>query len=257
MTNQNNNILEYEKSSINFSSFALVLIAMSVGTLLAIVVLPLWAPNIALSLTGIDPKAYWFLSRATAFVAMVLLWISMALGLGITNKLAHIWPGGPTAFAVHEYTSVLGLAFVLFHALFLLGDHYTNFSLLQLLVPFSAQAYQPFWVGLGQTGFYLSLIVTLSFYVRRKIGQKIWRGLHYITFISYLGALFHALAIGTDTGTVSAQWFYWISSGSLLVLLIYRILFKQVPVETTARPRAIPSLTLADAAVEIRGEPDK
>ena len=257
MTDQNNNIQEYDKSAIDFSSLALVLIAMSVGMLLAIVVLPFWAPNIALSLTGIDPKAYWFLSRATAFVAMGLLWISMALGLGITNKLAHVWPGGPTAFALHEYTSVLGLAFVLFHALFLLGDHYTNFSLLQLLVPFSAQTYQSFWVGLGQTGFYLSLIVTLSFYVRRKIGQKIWRGLHYITFFSYVGALFHALAIGTDTSTVAAQWFYWISSGSLLILFIYRILFKLIPDETAARSRAVPGLTLADAAVEIRNEMDK
>jgi predicted ferric reductase len=257
MTNQNNNIVDYDKSSINFSSFVLVLIAMSVGVLLAIVVLPFWAPNIALSLTGVDPKAYWFLSRATAFVALGLLWISMALGLGITNKLAHVWPGGPTAFALHEYTSVLGLAFVLFHALFLLGDHYTNFSLLQLLVPFSTQAYQPFWVGLGQTGFYLSLIVTLSFYVRRRIGQKIWRGLHYITFISYMGALFHALVIGTDTSTVPAQWFYWISSGSLLILFVYRILFKRVSVETSTRHRVNPNLTLAEAVVDIPGELDK
>lgn len=254
MTNQNNNILQYENSSINFSSLILVLIAMSIGILLAIVVLPLWAPDIALSLTGTDPKAYWFLSRATAFVALGMLWISMALGLGITNKLAHIWPGGPTAFALHEYTSVLGLAFVLFHTLFLLGDHYLNISLLQLIVPFSTQAYQPFWVGLGQTGFYLSLIVTLSFYVRKKIGQKLWRGLHYISFLSYLGALVHGLAIGTDTSTIWAQWFYWISSGSLLILFIYRILFKLVSVETTARPRAVPGLTLADAPVEIRNE---
>jgi predicted ferric reductase len=254
MTNQNNNILQYENSSINFSSLILVLIAMSIGILLAIVVLPLWAPDIALSLTGTDPKAYWFLSRATAFVALGMLWISMALGLGITNKLAHIWPGGPTAFALHEYTSVLGLAFVLFHALFLLGDHYINIGLLQLMVPFSTQAYQPFWVGLGQTGFYLSLIVTLSFYVRKKIGQKLWRGLHYISFLAYLGALVHGLAIGTDTSAIWAQWFYWISSGSLLILFIYRILFKLVSVETTARPRAVPGLTLADAPVEIRNE---
>ncbi len=165
MTDQVNNSTDYERSSVNISSFVLVLMAMSVGMLLAVVVLPLWAPNIALSLTGVDPKAYWFLSRATAFVGLGLLWLSMALGLGITNKLAQIWPGGPTAFALHEYTSLLGLAFVIFHALFLLGDHYINFNLLQLLVPFSTQAYQPFWVGLGQTGFYLGLIVTLSFYI--------------------------------------------------------------------------------------------
>ena len=129
MTDQENYGVEFEKSSINFSSFILVVLAMSVGMLLAVVVMPLWAPNIAFSLIGQDPKAYWFLSRATGFVAIGLIWFSMALGLGITNKLAQIWPGGPTTFALHEFTTLLGLMFVLFHALFLLGDQYINFSI--------------------------------------------------------------------------------------------------------------------------------
>ncbi|MGA9397971.1 MAG: ferric reductase-like transmembrane domain-containing protein [Anaerolineaceae bacterium] len=257
MTDQVNNGIEYDKSSINFSSFILVMLAMAVGMLLAVVVLPLWAPNIAFSLIGTDPKAYWFLSRATGFVALGLLWLSMALGLGITNKLAQIWPGGPTAFALHEYTSLLGLAFVVFHALFLLGDHYINFSLLQLVVPFSTRAYQPFWVGLGQTGFYLGLIVTLSFYVRKQIGYKVWRSLHAVTFLSYAAALFHGLAIGTDIGAVWAQWFYWITGGSLLILFIYRVLFRSISPQTTVRPRAIPDLTPASVPVEIRNEQNK
>ena len=40
----------------------------------------------------------------------------MALGLGITNKMARLWPGAPAAFALHEYVSLLGLAFAVFHA---------------------------------------------------------------------------------------------------------------------------------------------
>ena len=37
---------------------------------------------------GVEPKAYWYLSRSSAIVAYILLWISMVLGLAITNKLA-------------------------------------------------------------------------------------------------------------------------------------------------------------------------
>ena len=257
MTDQNNNSTDYENSSVNISSFLLVLMAMSVGLLLAVMILPLWAPNIALSLTGVDPKAYWFLSRATAFVSLGLLWLSMALGLGITNKLAQIWPGGPTAFALHEYTSLLGLAFAFFHALFLLGDHYINFNLLQLVVPFSTKAYQPFWVGLGQTGFYLGLIVTLSFYLRKQIGQKVWRGLHYFTFLSYAAAVIHGLAIGTDSSAPWAQWFYWLTGGSLLILFVYRLLFKYVPADRSARPQATPIQSLTNAPVEIQVGQDR
>ncbi|MCJ7432540.1 MAG: hypothetical protein MUO77_03540, partial [Anaerolineales bacterium] len=74
-----------------------------------------------------------------------LLWLSMALGLGITNKMARLWPGAPATFAIHEYVSLLGMAFALFHALVLLGDHYINFTFAQMLVPFATVDYRPFW----------------------------------------------------------------------------------------------------------------
>jgi len=41
------------------------------------------------------------------------------MGVTMTNKMARIWPGGPTAFDAHQYTSLLGLTFALFHAIIL------------------------------------------------------------------------------------------------------------------------------------------
>ena len=72
------------------------------SSLVAVLILPAWLPNMSFSLAGNAPKAYWYLSRATAFVSLSLLWLSMALGLGITNKMARLWPGAPAAFALHE-----------------------------------------------------------------------------------------------------------------------------------------------------------
>ena len=114
--------VEYE-SSVNIQTFLMFLVAMTVGLLVAVLILPSWLPNMSFSLGGDTPKAYWYLSRATAFVSLSLLWLSMALGLGITNKMARLWPGAPAAFALHEYVSLLGLAFAVFHAVVILGDH--------------------------------------------------------------------------------------------------------------------------------------
>jgi len=213
---------EYE-SSVNIQFFLMIMLAMIAGVFLAILVLPTWMPNMATSLTGTDPKVYWYLSRATAFVSLSILWVSMALGLGITNKMARLWPGAPAAFAIHEYVSLLGLAFALFHALILLGDHYINFTIAQIFIPFSTVDYRPTWTGIGQLGFYVWLIVTLSFYIRSSIGQKTWRVLHYLSFAMYIMGLLHGLFGGTDSGTTWAQYYYWISGGSLLFLLVYRI----------------------------------
>src|SRR5574337_857487 len=186
---------EYE-SSINIQSFLILLVASAIGLLLAVLILPIWLPNLNFSLVGDAPKAYWYLSRATAFASLSLLWISMALGIGISNKMARWWPGAPAAFAIHEYVSLLGLTFALFHALILLGDHYIDFTVAQILTPFAAVGYRPFWVGIGQIGFYVWLIVTLSFYIRSMIGQKTWRFIHYSSFAMYMLGLLHGLFSG-------------------------------------------------------------
>src|SRR3954469_4743540 len=105
-------------------SVLLLLLAITAGVFAAVVALPHWLPGLSASLLGPEPKAYWYLSRSSAVVAYVLLWLSMATGLTITNKLAQIWHGGPTAFDLHKYASLLGLGFALFHGLILMGDHY-------------------------------------------------------------------------------------------------------------------------------------
>ena len=214
---------EFSKSSVNIEVFLLIILAMVIGFLVAILLVPAWLPNMATSLTGQSPKVYWYLSRATAFVSLTILWISMALGLGLSNKMARLWPGAPAAFSIHEYVSLLGLAFALFHALVLLGDHYINFTVAQIFMPFSTTDYRPIWVGIGQIGFYVWLIVALSFYVRSSIGQKTWRVIHYLSFGMYMMGLIHGLFSGTDTASNWASWYYWISSGSLLFLFLYRI----------------------------------
>ena len=220
MNTQNQN--EFNESSVNLQSFGLFLLATFIGLLIAVLLLPILLPNMAFSLSGDAPKAYWYLSRATAFVSLSFLWLSMVLGLGITNKLARLWPGLPATFAIHEYVSLLGLAFALFHALVILGDHYIQFTLMQLIIPFSTVDYRPFWVGIGQVGFYLWTIVTLSFYIRPLIGQKTWRFLHYASFILYLLGLSHGIFSGTDTSTAWAQKYYWYSAGSLIFLTFMR-----------------------------------
>ena len=204
-------------------SIPVLLLAVFSGLLAAVLVLPGWLPGLAGSMAGASPTMYWALSRATAFVAMGMLWASMMLGLGITNKMARLWPGAPAAFALHEYISLLGLGFAGFHALVLLGDQFINFNLLQILFPFAAWNYHPFWVGLGQLGFYGWAFLVASFYLRRHIGQKTWRILHYLSFIVYLGAMVHGLVSGTDASQPWAQGFYWLTGGSLLFLFFYRV----------------------------------
>lgn len=219
---------EYE-STFTAQSLLVIFWAMAIGMLLAVTLLPTWLPNLTASLLGPDPKAYWYLSRGTAFVSMSLLWVSMAFGLTMTNKMARLWPGAPTAFAVHEFVSLLGIAFAMFHGLVLMGDRFINFTFLQVAIPFASSSFKPLWVGLGQIGFYVWALVAFSFYIRARIGQKSWRLIHFASFLTYVAALVHGLASGTDTSALWAQWYYWISGSSLLFLLMYRVVASLSP----------------------------
>jgi hypothetical protein len=202
--------------------YLLWLIALLAIALIVFPILPGLVLNILYSFSGEAPKIYWYLSRASGIVSFTILWISMALGLGITNKMARLWPGAPSAFAIHQYTSLLGLAFAVYHGLVLMGDHFVDFSLPRLIVPFSI-AYETLWVGLGQVCFYIWLLVVMSFYIRQKIGQKMWRMIHYSNFVIYVMAFLHGVRSGTDSDIRWIAWYFWIASATLVLLLAHRI----------------------------------
>ena len=225
------------------------ILAIFAGVLLATYVLPLWLPGLTSSITGVSPKVFWYLSRGTAFVAFALLWASMALGLIITNKLGRLWPGGPVAFELHQYTSLLGLGFALFHATILIGDEYIQLDLWRVFAPFASQNYEPFWVGLGQISIYVWGLVVGSFYVRKQIGTKTWRWIHFSSFLTFAFVLMHGIVSGSDSQTIWAGLLYWIAGGSLLFLLYYRIL---VTVGVgRARQKAVKHATVTATAVVV------
>jgi predicted ferric reductase len=142
----------------------------------------------------------------------------------ITSRVSRLWPGGPEAVAVHQFVSILALAMAAFHALILLGDRSMAYSGLELLVPFASGRYRRWWVGLGQLGGYLAAVVVLSFYVRRVIGARAWRLIHYSSFALYLLVLAHGIGAGTDASAVPMIGLYALTGLIVYVLTVYRLL---------------------------------
>jgi predicted ferric reductase len=202
----------------------LILFGVAVSTVLALLTLESWLPGLSLSLFGPQPKAYWDLARSSGIVAYLLMWLSVAFGLIITNKMARVWPGGPTAFDLHQFTSLLGMAFAVFHVTVLLGDQYIKYTPFQLLIPFGSVNYQQFWVGFGQIAFYALIPITFSFYVRRQIGSGLWRAIHYGSFLAFSMITAHALLAGSDTSNWVMLGIYAMTGVSVIFLTLYRML---------------------------------
>ena len=169
-----------------------------------------------------ETQSFWYLSRSAGLVAYLLLWGSVVWGLLLTAR-----PGRrlrpPALFDAHQFLSNTALGFAFFHALVLIGDRYASFPLSAILAPF-AGTYKPMLVALGQIALWLSLFLSLSFLVRRQIGQRRWRALHYVSFAVYWMALLHSVAIGSDTNLLWVRWMYIGTGASVALLTIYRML---------------------------------
>ncbi len=207
------------ESALPWQTTLLILGSAIAGASVALLVMPYWLPFLLSDVS--QQQAAWHLARSSGVIAYLLLWLSTLLGISITSRLARLWPGGPTAFDLHQFSSLFSVAFAMFHALILLGDHYIGYTLSQLALPFAATSYRPISTGWGQLGIYLGLILSLSFYVRSRIGRKAWRLIHFASFLMYVLVTVHGVLSGSDT---SILWpLYFSSITSILCLTLYRI----------------------------------
>jgi hypothetical protein len=157
-------------------------------------------------------------------------------GLLLSTKILDAIAHRPVSFALHQDLAAIGLGLAGVHAVLLGLDASVPFSFTDMLVPFVAP-YRPLWVGVGQLTLYLVAVVLASFYLRRRIGQRSWRLLHYLTFLSFVGATAHGILTGSDSGTAWAWWSY-VGATTLVVFLTgYRVVTGIVAArERAARP---------------------
>jgi methionine sulfoxide reductase heme-binding subunit len=162
----------------------------------------------------------WYITRAAGWMAYFLLWFSMVWGLALPTKLFDRFISPTFSFDFHEFISLLSIGFLLLHIGVLLFDQYLPYSLAQILVPFLSP-YRPLWVGLGVLSFYLALLVTVTFYLRKRIGQKRFKSIHTLSLVGYFGAVFHAFFSGSDSSLGSVQFVYFATSMVVVFLMAY------------------------------------
>jgi sulfoxide reductase heme-binding subunit YedZ len=144
--------------------------------------------------------AFWYLTRGTGIVALILLTLSVALGIANVRRMRL--PGAPrfVTLGIHRSVSLLAVVFVLVHIATSVIDGYVPITVVDAVVPFSS-AYHPFWIGLGAVSFDLLLAVVITSLLRRRVGYRAWRLVHWTAYASWPIALIHSIGTGTDAGS--------------------------------------------------------
>jgi len=217
-------------------------LARASATIVAVAVAGFIALQLSLPSNGADSTSamysvhrWWYMGRASGFVAFGLLSASTLLGLGVSSRVFDGLLLRPWVFDMHQFLSIFVLAAMAFHALIFLPDPYAQFSIVELMVPF-ASAYRPLAVGLGVIVLYGSLIVTASFYIKQWLGQRGWRLMHYASFALFAGALVHGATAGADSHQAWAQIVYLGAGLGVMFFTFFRIL--AVRRQTRSNPAA-------------------
>jgi predicted ferric reductase len=167
----------------------------------------------------------WYITRSAGFIAYLLLWLSTAWGLAVSSKILDAILHRSFTYDFHQFISLLAIGFILLHIIVLMADRYLPYNLAQVLVPFLSP-YRPLWVGIGVLGFYLTLLVTITFYLRNRIGMKAFRAIHILSLLGYLGATVHGFFSGTDSSLWTVQLLYASTFFSTVFLTAYWLVMR-------------------------------
>lgn len=133
-------------------------------------------------------------------VALLLLTASVVLGvLAAAGWTTIRWP----RFAsqdLHRNLSLFCLVTIAVHVATTVVDGYVPISIIDAVVPFRTP-YRTVYVGLGALAFDLFLALLVTSALRRQLGYRTWRAVHWLAYLSWPLAFVHALGTGTDTRT--------------------------------------------------------
>src|SRR5271169_4843895 len=125
--------------------------------------------------------AFWYASRATGIVALLLLTVVLVLGI-LVNRQGRL-PGLPR-FAVtslHRNISLLAVAFIAVHVLTAVLDTYVRIPLVPGVIPFA-----------------LMLAMIITSLVRGRLNRILWRAIHLLAYLCWPVAFAHSIGSSKD-----------------------------------------------------------
>jgi methionine sulfoxide reductase heme-binding subunit len=140
----------------------------------------------------------WLVIRGSGVAAFALLTAATIWGLLVSTKLVGRLVKAKPLTWFHESLGVGALVATVIHVVVLSMHDYLEFTWPEILVP-GLSDWRSSAVAMGIAAFYGLLLVSLSFYLKHRIGQKRWRAIHYASFGVFVSALIHGVWSGSDS----------------------------------------------------------
>jgi sulfoxide reductase heme-binding subunit YedZ len=166
-------------------------------------------------------QALWFVSRASGLA--VLAAFSAAVVAGVAARLG---PGGRlrlTAGELHRTLALFCVAFLGLHVVTAIADPYVRIGWAAAVLPL-ASPYRTLAIGLGALAVDLGGAVLVTSLIRRRLGYRAWRVVHWLAYLAWPAAFAHALTAGSDLRVWWAALVLWGCAAATGTAVIARLL---------------------------------
>jgi ferredoxin-NADP reductase len=158
-----------------------------------------------------DPQIWWFLTRASAVVAWVLLTLTAVWGILLKTRILRGADNPEWLKITHRYISGLAMAMVALHIVTLVLDDYIDFGWADVLIPFAA-SFEPLPVALGVSAFWLLVAIQATALLAKWLPETLWKAIHLSSYGVLLLVALHSGLVGSDVGTP------WYTAVSLVLI---------------------------------------
>jgi predicted ferric reductase len=141
-------------------------------------------------------EIWWYVSRASGLVAWGLLTLAVCWGVALSTHVLGRKHQPSWLLAVHRFLGGLSLMFVALHVVAVVADSHVDFGWADVLVPVVTRwRAAAVW---GIVAMYMLLAVELTSLMMKRLPKRLWRGIHFVSFVLYAMSNVHAILAGQD-----------------------------------------------------------
>lgn len=180
-----------------------------------------------------DPKIWWYLSRATGLVAWGLAVGAILVGLALSTRALGPNPKAPWLLALHRWLGGLTVLFTGAHIAAIVADSFVPFDAADVLVPFASD-WKPMPVASGILAAWLLVAIELTSLQMRRLPKRVWRFIHLSSYLVAVLATVHGLTAGSDADNPLFAWSALVAMAAMAFFSAYRRL---APKKAARSPR--------------------
>jgi sulfoxide reductase heme-binding subunit YedZ len=165
----------------------------------------------------------WYTSRATGYVALILLTMVITFGTLIATRVGGRRIGRFEINEFHRMVSMVTVLFVIAHVGTTVLDTYVPIGIISALVPFTS-TYKTIPVAIGTIALLLMALVWISSLLKERLDVHTWRFIHWFSYASFAASVAHGFLTGSDA---HSRWGLYLTVACLTVVAtatVWRIL---------------------------------